>query len=166
MSFAQHFQKVNAVELDKQRYGLLQHNIKALGYENKVTTYNGDFLGLMPNIKQDVVFLDPPWVSQPVVVDDVCMNLASSDVCREELVSRWRAGKGKRETSSQQPCIHSFQNTHTHIQGGKMYTENDKVDLTFGGVPLSELCERLKEHAQFIVLKLPLNFNFEGKYAT
>ena len=111
----------------------------------------GNYLDLLPTIKQDVVFLDPPW-------------------------------------------------------GGKSYTENDTVDLTFASLPLPELCERLKPHCRYlspthppppgfklpfsyanpytqsleysssssihppthpptnsyIALKLPLNFNFDG----
>eukprot|EP00624_Nannochloropsis_granulata_P002146 evm.model.NODE_20660_length_6147_cov_23.284691.1 len=107
LSFAQHFRQVQAVELDPQRYSLLEHNVKALGLTDTVTTYHGDFLEKLKELKQDVVFLDPPW-------------------------------------------------------GGKSYAENDMVDLTFGELPLSELCERLKPHALYIALKLPLNFNFEG----
>jgi len=107
LSFAQHFRQVQAVELDPQRYSLLEHNVKALGLTDTVTTHHGDFLEKLIELKQDVVFLDPPW-------------------------------------------------------GGKSYAENDTVDLTFSGLPLSELCERLKPHARYIALKLPLNFNFEG----
>jgi hypothetical protein len=107
LSFAQHFRQVQAVELDPQRYSLLEHNVKALGLMDTVSTHHGDFLEKLGELKQDVVFLDPPW-------------------------------------------------------GGKSYTENDTVDLTFSGLPLSELCERLKPHARYIALKLPLNFNFEG----
>lgn len=107
LSFAQHFRQVQAVELDPQRFSLLEHNVKALGLTDTVTTYRGDFLEKLKELKQDVVFLDPPW-------------------------------------------------------GGKSYAENDMVDLTFGDLPLSQLCERLKPHALYIALKLPLNFNFEG----
>lgn len=107
LSFAQHFRRVQAVELDPQRFSLLEHNVKALGLEDMVTTFKGDFLEKMHSLQQDVVFLDPPW-------------------------------------------------------GGKSYVENDMVDLSFGGVPLAELCERLKPHAHYIALKLPLNFNLEG----
>lgn len=47
-------------------------------------------------------------------------------------------------------------------QGGTSYVEGDKLDLNLGGMPLAELCERLKPRCRFIALKLPLNFNLEG----
>lgn len=106
-AFARHFAKVHAVELNAQRFGLLNHNLKVLGLDRKVTTYNQDFLELIGTLKQDVVFLDPPW-------------------------------------------------------GGMAYTEKDKVTLTFGGLSLVELCERLKPHTRIIALKLPLNYDLDN----
>jgi hypothetical protein len=33
-----------------------------MGLQGKVSTHHGDFLQLLPQLQQDVVFLDPPWV--------------------------------------------------------------------------------------------------------
>ena len=43
-------------------YGLLEHNVAAMGLGGRVSTHHGDFLKLLPELRQDVVFLDPPWV--------------------------------------------------------------------------------------------------------
>lgn len=48
--------------LQSNRYGLLEHNVAAMGLQAKVRTHQGDFLRLLPQLQQDVVFLDPPWV--------------------------------------------------------------------------------------------------------
>lgn len=45
-----------------RRYGLLEHNVAAMGLQANVHTHQGDFLRLLPQLQQDVVFLDPPWV--------------------------------------------------------------------------------------------------------
>lgn len=50
--------------------------------------------------------------------------------------------------------------------GGMGYVEGDKLDLGLGGVPLAEICERLKSRCRYIALKLPLNFNLEGTGST
>lgn len=34
----------------------------AMELKGKVSTHHGDFLRLLPELRQDVVFLDPPWV--------------------------------------------------------------------------------------------------------
>jgi hypothetical protein len=49
------------------------------------------------------------------------------------------------------------------VQGGMAYTEKDKVTLTFGGLSLVELCERLKPHTRIIALKLPLNYDLDSE---
>ena len=59
-SFSKYFRTVQAVEIDNGRYNMLRHNIKVLGLEN-VVCYCQDFSELLFELKQDVVFLDPPW---------------------------------------------------------------------------------------------------------
>lgn len=60
LSFASTFSHVNAVEICKERYDFLCNNVEMYSYKN-VQTYNDDYLNLYKNMKQDVVFLDPPW---------------------------------------------------------------------------------------------------------
>ena len=60
ISFCKKFKLVQAVELDKTRYDMLEHNLKTLGYKN-AKCYNGDYLKYIDCLTQDIVFLDPPW---------------------------------------------------------------------------------------------------------
>lgn len=59
-SFAQHFEKVYAFELDMTRARMLRHNMTLLGARN-VVVQQGDAFDLCMNQYQDVVFMDPPW---------------------------------------------------------------------------------------------------------
>jgi hypothetical protein len=61
LSFSKHFYKVNAIEIDKEMYDALVHNIKEVYKRWNVTYYLGDCIKIIHEIKHDVVFLDPPW---------------------------------------------------------------------------------------------------------
>lgn len=61
ISFARKFKHVNGVELTRNRCDMLKHNAQILGVENKISVYEGDYLDIWKSLKQDVVFLDPPW---------------------------------------------------------------------------------------------------------
>ena len=60
LSFSREFKSVNAIEFDKTRYEYLKHNMKLFNCNN-ITFYNDDYLNLYKSLKQDVIFLDPPW---------------------------------------------------------------------------------------------------------
>lgn len=60
VSFSRHFQRVHAVEYNKEHARLLRHNVRVYRRTN-VTVHEGDYTVLAPTLKQDVVFLDPPW---------------------------------------------------------------------------------------------------------
>lgn len=65
LAFSREFAKVNAIELDDNRYRYLIHNLKTLqthaGYKNNITCYHGDALEECIRLKQQVIFIDPPW---------------------------------------------------------------------------------------------------------
>jgi predicted RNA methylase len=83
LSFARAFAHVNAVELSAQRASMLQHNVDLVGLGAKVTVRQGDFTQLWqrPDLRQDAVFMDPPWggpqYKDAAVLD---MFLGSTDV--------------------------------------------------------------------------------------
>jgi len=59
--FSRAFGKVNAVETDETRMQMLQHNVRLLNMKN-VNFYHTDITGpITHEIKQDIIFLDPPW---------------------------------------------------------------------------------------------------------
>lgn len=61
ISFARRFAHVNAVELTHTRCDMLKHNADILDVGHKITVYEGDYIDLWSSLKQDAVFLDPPW---------------------------------------------------------------------------------------------------------
>jgi predicted RNA methylase len=60
LSFSKHFKSVNAVEIDKQTFEYLKHNMQLYNRTN-ITYYNQDYTLVMDKLNQDVVFIDPPW---------------------------------------------------------------------------------------------------------
>lgn len=60
LNFAINFYKVNAVEIDKKECIILEQNIKNFKIRN-IKVFNQDYLNIMNSLKQDIIFLDPPW---------------------------------------------------------------------------------------------------------
>ena len=59
LSFCKYGFEVNAVEIDKQRFEMLKNNV--IEYNFKVNMINEDYLKIFDKLKQDVIFVDPPW---------------------------------------------------------------------------------------------------------
>jgi 16S rRNA G966 N2-methylase RsmD len=60
IAFGKSFKKVNSVEFSKQHCDMLKNNIKVFGLKN-ITVYCNNYLNIMNELKQDVVFIDAPW---------------------------------------------------------------------------------------------------------
>jgi predicted RNA methylase len=60
-AFATLFKHVNAVELEKIHSDMLKHNMSLLKLNDKITIYNTNYLDIFSSLKQDIIFLDPPW---------------------------------------------------------------------------------------------------------
>lgn len=60
LSFATKFSYVNAIEIDNDRFPILTNNIAEYKYNN-ITLFKGSCLSILPNITQDIIFVDPPW---------------------------------------------------------------------------------------------------------
>jgi hypothetical protein len=60
LAFAQVFKNINAIELNRERFKYLEHNINLLNLQNVKCIY-GDSLQICKEIEQDVIFLDCPW---------------------------------------------------------------------------------------------------------
>ena len=60
INFAKYFKKVNAVEISEINFKALKNNIKVYNRDN-VTLYHNNYLDIINKLKNDVVFLDPPW---------------------------------------------------------------------------------------------------------
>ena len=60
ISFCKDFNSVNVIEIDKTRYDYLINNLNIYNLKN-YNGYNGDMLKVIPNLNQDIIFIDPPW---------------------------------------------------------------------------------------------------------
>ena len=60
INFAKHFTRVNAVECNPKNYEALNHNVRLYKLRN-VRTALADYTKIYSDLKQDVVYIDPPW---------------------------------------------------------------------------------------------------------
>ena len=60
ISFAKKCTFVNSIEIFKSRFKILENNINIYKFNN-VKLYNDNFLNIINDIKQDIIFIDPPW---------------------------------------------------------------------------------------------------------
>lgn len=60
ISFSNHFKHVNAVEIYPLHKEMLDDNIKSYNITN-VTTYLADYTKIMLQLKQNIIFISPPW---------------------------------------------------------------------------------------------------------
>jgi hypothetical protein len=60
LSFCDFFTHVNAIENDTTRVEMLRHNVQVLQKTN-ARCIHANYLDVMLELQQDVVFLDPPW---------------------------------------------------------------------------------------------------------
>ena len=61
LNFAKYFSKVNAIELNTLRHKYLINNLQIYNLSENVEFYNGDSIEIIKDLKQDIVFFDPPW---------------------------------------------------------------------------------------------------------
>lgn len=60
LSFSYLFNDVNAIELNEENFNVMKNNLKQ--YKRKNINYClGDSLEIIPTLKQDIIFFDPPW---------------------------------------------------------------------------------------------------------
>ena len=70
------FEHVNAVEMDPVRHSYLEQNVLLAAQQNpnqpkRVSVYCGDYLTMVSQLQQDVIFLDPPWGGPGMMHDDL-----------------------------------------------------------------------------------------------
>lgn len=86
ISFSRHFGHVNATELDTKRFQFLVNNIGVFECRN-VSTLNIDYMNIFTHIKQDVIFLDPPWggkqYKEQEEIDILIGNVQLHDFCKK-----------------------------------------------------------------------------------
>jgi hypothetical protein len=60
IGFSKFFSQVISVEMNSKRAQFISNNVRVLGCEN-VEVVNGDYVELMSQLIQDIVFIDAPW---------------------------------------------------------------------------------------------------------
>jgi len=84
-SFSKYFETVYAIELDTSKYDYLSYNLNILE-TNNVTLFNSDCLSILPNLKQDIIFIDPPWggpnYKEKKQIDLYLSEIELSEVCK------------------------------------------------------------------------------------
>lgn len=84
-SFSGFFKNVIGVEIDPLRFSYLCHNLRILEVKNAIV-YNGNIIEICNYLKQDLVFIDPPWggpnYKSKNYIDLYLSNMELSTVCR------------------------------------------------------------------------------------
>lgn len=60
ISFSKNFYRVNSIEINSERFEMLKNNMKIYNFKN-LKLYNKNFLNIIDDLKQDIIFIDPPW---------------------------------------------------------------------------------------------------------
>ena len=94
LAISRKFKKVNAVELDKTRFEYLQHNMKLFNRTN-IEYYNDSYLDIFKKLKQEVIYLDPPWGGPDykslktvkikfgeTKLEDLCQDIIENKLCK------------------------------------------------------------------------------------
>jgi 16S rRNA G966 N2-methylase RsmD len=95
IAFANYFKFVSSIELNKQTYDYLENNIRAYNISN-INLYNDNCLNIIPTIiRQDCIFLDPPWGGadykatdkmrikiQDISLENICLNFFNKQIMK------------------------------------------------------------------------------------
>lgn len=61
ISFLMNKFSVNVVEIDKPTCKILENNVSLYKFDIKYKVFYADYTIIYEKLKQDIVFLDPPW---------------------------------------------------------------------------------------------------------
>lgn len=88
ITFARHGAEVNAVEKSPDNFEALMSNVRAYKVEDRVNLINDDYTAIMKELRQDIVFADPPWTgldyktatSLPLKLSDIDIGDVISEI--------------------------------------------------------------------------------------
>jgi len=84
ISFSKYFKLVNSIEIDKKRFKLLENNINIFELNN-IKLFNINFLIKIKQLKQDVIFMDPPW-GGPNYKTKKKVNISINNINLDEII--------------------------------------------------------------------------------
>ena len=61
INFSKYFKRVNTIEIDPTTFDILKHNCVDVYKRRNISFYLGDCTKVIPKLKQDIIFFDPPW---------------------------------------------------------------------------------------------------------
>ena len=61
IAFAEKVAHVNAVEINPKTCEVLKNNLEQYKFAEKITILCNDYTEVMKDLKQDIIFIDPPW---------------------------------------------------------------------------------------------------------
>jgi 16S rRNA G966 N2-methylase RsmD len=83
-SFSMFFKNVIGIEIDPMRFAYLCHNMNVLEVKN-ACIYHGNMLDVCKYLKQDLIFIDPPWggpnYKSKKFIDLYLSNIDLASVC-------------------------------------------------------------------------------------
>jgi hypothetical protein len=88
LSFSSHFKKVNSIEYNHKTFEGLKHNCQTVYKRKNIEFYEGDCTKIIPKLKQDVIFIDPPWNGLFYKAYDK-LHLKLSNVDCFDILSEW-----------------------------------------------------------------------------
>ncbi len=91
LGFSFAFKKINSIEINSTLFEGLQNNCK-LYKCNNIDFYNEDCLKIVPTLKQDVIFFDPPW-GGPSYKNHQRLDLFLDNKDIFEIIKEWKEEK-------------------------------------------------------------------------
>ena len=61
LNFSDNFIKVNTIEINSEVFEALKHNCINVYHRKNIIFHQGDCTKIIPTLKQDIIFIDPPW---------------------------------------------------------------------------------------------------------
>ncbi len=88
LNFSSNFKKVNSIEYDEATYEGLVYNCQKVYKRGNIDFFKGDCTKIIPHLKQDVIFIDPPWNGSFYKAYDK-MHLKLSNIDVYDIICEW-----------------------------------------------------------------------------
>ncbi len=88
INFSKNFLNVNTIEINQEVFNALKHNCENIYKLKNIMFHQGDCIDIIPKLKQDVIFIDPPWNGAFYkAYDKLHLYLGKNDVV--DVVKEW-----------------------------------------------------------------------------
>jgi len=88
INFSDNFNKVNTIEIEDEVFNALKHNCINVYNRKNINFYLGSCLDVIPKLKQDIIFIDPPWNGALYKsYDNIHLFLGNTDII--DIIKEW-----------------------------------------------------------------------------